>query len=129
MEAARPVVLTVDGDAAVRALVTDLLESEGYAVEATGSALEALTWLRDGRPDLVLADLMLPDLSGLELCQQMRAGLHRYVPIVLYSAASGSCWKERSLAAGANDYLAKPFDIDDLLERVSSHLLAGSRAS
>jgi len=119
-----PVVLIVDDDAATRDLVADLLALEGYTAQAAASGQSALDCLRHGPVDLILIDLMLPDMSGLELCQQVRARQESRVPIILYSAASGVCWRENSLLAGADDYLAKPFDIGQLLERVGSHVLA-----
>ena len=124
-----PVVLIVDDDAATRDLVTDLLASEGYMAQAAVTGQSALTCLRNGPVDLILIDLMLPDMSGLELCQQVRARQESRVPIILYSAASGVCWKENSLLAGADDYLAKPFEIGQLLERVGSHLLVTALSS
>jgi DNA-binding response OmpR family regulator len=119
-----PIVLIVDDDAATRELVADLLAFEGYTAQTAVSGQSALTRLRHGPVDLILIDLMLPDMSGLELCQLVRARQESRVPIILYSAASGVCWKENSLLAGADDYLAKPFEIGQLLERVGSHLLS-----
>ena len=129
MAPACPVILAIEDHRDTSRLIVDLLESEGFTVVPVASAGAALTQLRDGQVDLILTDLMLPDMSGLELCELVRADRRRYVPIIVYSAASGHCWKERSLAAGADDYLIKPFHIDDLLERVRSHLLAGVAAS
>jgi two-component system phosphate regulon response regulator PhoB len=119
-----PVVLVVDDDAATLELVADLLAMEGYTAQPAATGLGALTRLRDSPVDLILVDLLLPDMSGLEFCQQVRARQGSRVPIILFSAASGSCWKANSLLAGADDYLAKPFDLDQLIARVGSHLLA-----
>jgi DNA-binding response OmpR family regulator len=129
MATASPVVLIVDDDAATRGLVSDLLEPEGYATEAAATGHSALTYLRAGRVDLLIVDLLLPDMSGLELCQQVRAQQESPMPIILCSAASGDCWRENSLLAGADDYLTKPFDIDRLIERVGSYLLASPSTS
>jgi two-component system response regulator MprA len=126
MNIRRPIILVVDDDYHVRSLVTDLLELEGYAVRTVAEGGAGLTLLRSERPDVVLADLMLADMSGLEFCERLRAQCGPRLPIILYSAASGSCWKTRSISAGADDYLAKPFDVDDLLERVRSRLLVGA---
>jgi DNA-binding response OmpR family regulator len=129
MTTIHPVVLIVDDDAATRDLVTDLLELEGYAAQAAATGQSALTCVRGGQVDLILVDLLLPDMSGLDFCQQLRERQHSRVPIIVYSAASGGCWKENSLLAGADDYLAKPFDIDQLVERVRSCFLSGGRSS
>jgi DNA-binding response OmpR family regulator len=129
MATVSPVVLIVDDDAATRSLVKDLLEPEGYATEAAATGQSALTHLRAGHVDLIIIDLLLPDMSGLELCRQVRARQESPVPIIVCSAASGDCWKENSLLAGADDYFSKPFDIERLLERVGSYLLASPSTS
>src|SRR2546421_9664714 len=103
-----PVVLIVDDDFATRNLVVDLLALQGYTAQAAVTGQTALSCLRDGPVDLILIDLMLPDMSGLELCQQVRARQEPRVPIILYSAASGVCWKKNSLMAGAGDDLPQP---------------------
>src|SRR5215208_2717170 len=129
MTTTHPVVLIVDDDAATRDLVMDLLALEGYAAQAVATGHSALPRVWSGQVDLILVDLLLLDMSGLEFCQQVRDRQQSRVPIILFSAASGGCWKENSLLAGADDYLAKPFDIDQLVERVGSYLLAGGRSS
>jgi CheY-like chemotaxis protein len=123
IETAHPTILVIDDHADTLSLLMDLLESEGYRVECACSAADGLGRLQRRPVDLILVDLMLPDMSGLEFCQQVRAStwLER-VPIILASAASGSCWKQSSAAAGANSYLSKPFDIDQLLSLVQRHL-------
>jgi DNA-binding response OmpR family regulator len=123
MEIAPPTILAVEDDAAVLSLLVDLLESEGYRVEHAHSAADGLVHLRHDPVDLILADLMLPDMSGLEFCERVRASqpLER-VPIILMSAASGSCWKQSGATAGANGYISKPFDLDNLLGLVGKHL-------
>src|SRR4051794_6474298 len=107
MTSVSPVVLIVDDDAATRSLVRDLLELESYATESAATGHSALTHLRAGHVDLIIVDLLLPDMSGLELCQQLRACQESPVPIIICSAASGDCWKENSLLAGADDYFSK----------------------
>src|ERR687888_600541 len=103
MAAACPVILAVEDHRDTRRLIVDLLEPEGYTVVSAASASAALTRLKDEQVDLILTDLMLPDMSGLELCEHVRAQRGRGVPIIVYSAASRLCWKERSLDAGADD--------------------------
>ena len=123
METASPTILAVEDDAAVLSLLADLLESAGYLVERAPSAADGLVRLRHGPVDLILADLMLPDMSGLEFCERVRASQPlEQVPIILISAASGSCWKKSCATAGANGYISKPFDLDNLLGLVGKHL-------
>ena len=123
METARETILAIDDDTEVLNLLMDLLEPEGYRVECVHSAAAGLSRLQRGPVDLILADLILPDMSGLEFCEQVRASQQlKLVPIIVVSAASGSCWKESSVAAGANGYISKPFDIDELLGLVQMHL-------
>jgi len=123
METARGTILAIDDDAQVLNLLMDLLEPEGYQVECVHSAAAGLSRLQHGSVDLILADLLLPDMSGLEFCAQVRTRQQlKLVPIIVLSAASGSCWKQSSAAAGANSYISKPFDIDELLGRVRRHL-------
>jgi|SRR3954468_7560243 len=123
LETSHPTVLAIDDHAATLDLLVDLLELEGYQVECADSAAAGLNRLRYGPADLIVVDLMLPDLSGLELSRRVRARSNlAHVPIVLYSAATGPGWEQACLAAGADEYVAKPFDIDKLLSIVHTHL-------
>jgi CheY-like chemotaxis protein len=123
METSHPTVLVIDDHAATLSLLVDLLETEGYRVECAESAAAGLSRLQHGPVDLLLVDLMLPDLSGLEVSRRVRTRSDLAdVPIVLYSAATGPGWEQACLAAGANEYIAKPFDIEKLLGLVHIHL-------
>jgi|SRR5215217_7575856 len=123
LDTTHPTILAIDDHAATLNLLVDLLEVEGYRVECADSAMAGLSRLQHGPVDLIVVDLMLPDMSGLELSRRVRARSNlAHVPIVLYSAATGPGWKQACLAAGADEYIAKPFDIDKLLGLVQMHL-------
>lgn len=112
-------ILVVDDDADARGLVRLILEAEGYTVDTAADALEALSRMQSADVDLVLLDLMLPGLDGLELCRRLRAlGRERYVPILMVSALSRTADRHAGFAAGADDYVTKPFSCQEVVDRV-----------
>jgi DNA-binding response OmpR family regulator len=121
--ATRAVVLLIEDHDSTRELLSECLESEGYAVESAAAGRPGLQRLEAGGVDLVLLDRSLPDMDGLELCRRVRSRAGgRHLPIITLTAAGGQGQREASLAAGADDYVAKPFDVDTLLDLVSLHL-------
>jgi two-component system phosphate regulon response regulator PhoB len=119
MPAGRTTVLVVQNDQPTQDLLADVLESEGYAVERAATGAAGLERLDHAEVDLVLLDFSLPDLNGLELCQRIRArpGTSR-LPVIMLSGWSGESREVAGYAAGANEYVAKPFDIETLLALV-----------
>ncbi len=116
---ARPVVLVVDDHPAVAGLLRELLTAEGYAVECAATVEGALARIARQPVQLVLLDLKLSGADGLELCQKVReTEQSHHLPIIVLSAALPSRWEYASRAAGADDFVAKPFDIDHLLGRI-----------
>lgn len=115
-------VLVADDNADMREYIRRLLRG-GYEVEAVSDGLQALCAAREHRPDLVLADVMMPKLDGFELVKQLRAdeGL-KTVPIILLSARAGEEAKAEGLDSGADDYLIKPFSARELSARVDAQL-------
>jgi two-component system, OmpR family, response regulator MprA len=99
-----------------------LLEGEGYEVRHAPTGREGLGLLARQRPDLLLLDLMLPDVDGLDVCRQMRSDGFPDLPIIVVSARMGPQDRSNALAAGANACLAKPFQVDQLLETVRTWL-------
>jgi PAS domain S-box-containing protein len=117
-----PRILLVDDNADMRDYVKGLL-SQHYEVEAVNDGLAALAAVRQQLPDLVLTDVMMPRLDGLELLRQLRADPNtREIPIILLSARAGEESRLEGLQATADDYLIKPFSARELLARINAHL-------
>ena len=113
-------VLVVDDEPTVRETVANELEREGFRVVAAADGPSALSRFRETRPDLVLLDLMLPDLSGTEVCRILRR--ESAVPILILSAKDSELDKVLGLELGADDYLTKPFSLRELSARVRAIL-------
>ncbi|HZS01766.1 MAG TPA: response regulator [Chloroflexota bacterium] len=121
-------ILFVEDDPLICDVVCELLEMRGYAVECAEDAVEALLRLADREFDLIMIDVMLPGLDGRELCRRIRA--HEgdvYVPIIMLTALSAEADRHHAFAAGADDYVIKPFDAANLLDRVAAWLHARER--
>jgi two-component system, OmpR family, response regulator MprA len=110
-------VLGVDDDAAIRTTLARSLGAEGYAVDVAANGQDALQVARDRTPDLVVLDLMLPGITGLDVCRRLRAA-EQHLPIVLLTARDAVADRVTGLEAGADDYLVKPFAFEELLARV-----------
>jgi two-component system response regulator MprA len=123
-------ILVVEDEPAISGFVRRGLIFEGYDVEVATDGREGLTRLRDEPPDLLVLDLMLPGIDGLELCRRVRAAEemdHRPpLPILMLTARDAVADRVTGLEAGADDYLVKPFAFDELLARVRA-LLRRSR--
>lgn len=109
-------VVIVEDEPQIRRFVCDALQSEGYLVLGTGTAHEGQEAVMQEKPQLVILDLGLPDMSGLALIRELRAWSH--LPILILSARTSEEDKIAALDAGADDYLTKPFGIGELLARV-----------
>lgn len=109
-----PTVLIVDDEPAIVDLLSQVLEDEGYRVIAAGDGLAAYETVRELRPDLVIADVMMPRMDGFALVDRLSDGDHR-VPVILMSAAVES--RRQGVP-----FIAKPFDLGELLELVNSYL-------
>jgi DNA-binding response OmpR family regulator len=114
-------VLVVDDDALVRKAVRLTCESEGYTVEEDERGTGVLAHIETFHPDIVLLDLMLPDLSGFDICRDIRASGHR-MPVLIISAKSEEIDVVLGLEIGADDYINKPFRPRELLARIAAHL-------
>jgi DNA-binding response OmpR family regulator len=115
-----PRVLIVDDDANVAEVVARYLEREGYRVETVGDGALALERALADPPDLMVLDLMLPSLGGLEVCRQLRALVP--VPVVMLTARGEEADRITGLELGADDYVAKPFSPRELTARVKAVL-------
>jgi DNA-binding response OmpR family regulator len=119
-------VLIVEDDPVLARVLADNLGFAGYDTQVAGDGHEAIARSRSFQPDLVLLDLNLPNRSGFELCSILRRGGRTL--IVILSARSQKADKLRGLKLGADDYLTKPFDLDELLARVQAVLRRSRRA-
>ena len=109
-------ILVVDDEPALREALVEALESDGFRVVSAADGREALVRFRADRPDLVLLDLMLPELSGIEVCRIIRA--ESSVPIVMLTAKDSELDKVVGLELGADDYVTKPFSLRELAARI-----------
>jgi CheY-like chemotaxis protein len=125
-----PRILVVEDVPLVRAVLAMRLESEGFTVIIARDGVEALDQARNGQPDLVLLDLMLPRLSGERVCQELRGDPRtRTLPIVVLSARAGEAERLRALACGADAFVSKPYDPERLLAEIRSRLATARRAA
>src|SRR6266404_6074126 len=113
-------ILVVDDETTLRETLVDALEAEGFRVVSAADGRAALTVFRAERPDLVLLDLMLPELSGIEVCRIIRA--ESGVPIVMLTAKDSEIDKVVGLELGADDYVTKPFSVPELVARMRAVL-------
>jgi two-component system response regulator MprA len=114
-------ILVVDDEPAVRDSLDRALRLEGYQVDLAADGAEALSSLTDERPDAVVLDLMMPRVDGLEVCRRMRAAGDR-TPVLVLTARDAVSDRVKGLDAGADDYLVKPFVLDELLARLRALL-------
>lgn len=114
-------ILVVEDDESIRYLLRQNLEFEGYEVLEADNGETGLQKTLDENPDLLLLDLMLPQMSGMELCKRLRAQ-GRDTPIIMLTARGQQMDKILGLKAGADDYICKPFDILELAARIEALL-------
>ncbi|WP_205963738.1 phosphate regulon transcriptional regulator PhoB [Roseicella aquatilis] len=120
---ARPTILVVEDEVPLLTLLRYNLEKQGFRVEEASDGQEALLRVAEARPDLVLLDWMLPQLSGLEVCRQLRRRpATRDLPIIMVTARTEQQDSVRALDTGADDYISKPFAMDGLLARIRALL-------
>ena len=119
MSLANPKILVVEDEPNQVELIEFNLNSEGYEVVVARDGEEALNLAEEENPDLILLDWMLPKVSGIEVCRQLRRSkMTREIPIVMLTARSEESDKIRGLDIGADDYITKPYSIKELLARV-----------
>ncbi|MGQ9661347.1 MAG: response regulator transcription factor, partial [Kiritimatiellia bacterium] len=113
--------LVVEDDTDMQFVLTDGLQIEGFAVECVARGREAIAKSLSGGFDLILLDLMLPDISGIEVCKLIRAE-NRSIPIVILTAKGSEVDKVVGLEVGADDYVTKPFSMRELVARIKAVL-------
>jgi two-component system phosphate regulon response regulator PhoB len=120
---AKPTILVVEDEAPLLTLLRYNLEKQGFRVEEAADGQEALMRVAEARPDLILLDWMLPALSGLEVCRQIRRRPNtRDLPIIMVTARTEDQDAVRALDTGADDYISKPFAMEALLARIRALL-------
>ncbi|HKX76024.1 MAG TPA: response regulator transcription factor [Acidimicrobiia bacterium] len=122
----RPRVLVVEDEAAIVEAVSYALELEGFAVNSVSGGREALEAARSLNPAVIILDVMLPGMSGLDVCRQLR---HQSdVPIIMLTAKEGEADKVAGLELGADDYMTKPFSMRELVARVRAQIRRSSKS-
>jgi len=118
-------VLVVDDDPEIVTFLSTLLELEGIESSVATSAAAALEQLQQGAPDLVLLDIAMPDRDGIDLCKELKSDPRTAeVPVFVVSARPGKDVVERALAAGAEEFIRKPFENAELISRIRIRLSA-----
>jgi len=120
----RPRILVVDDEPQLTRVLRTGLTARGYDVRAAADGITAIDTFNDWRPDLVITDLAMPNMDGFELCRRLRT--QSQVPIIVLSAKGEEKMKVAALDMGADDYVTKPFGIDELLARVRASLRRSS---
>jgi two-component system KDP operon response regulator KdpE len=117
-------ILVVDDEPQIRRVMRTALASKGYTIAEAHSGEEALEIVRSEEPDLILLDVNMPGIGGLEACREIRE--HSDVPIIMLTVKSAEKDKVQALDAGADDYVVKPFSIEELLARIRAALRRAS---
>jgi DNA-binding response OmpR family regulator len=116
-----PKILIVDDDVTITDLMKALVSMEGHEPTTVNDSLQAVDVAKSVDPDLITLDLMMPGLTGFELCEMLSKDPDfSKTPIVIISAKDDPESKEKAMKAGAKDYITKPFGVDDFLEKITS---------
>ena len=124
-------ILVIEDDASIRLGLEDTLKAKGYEVAVATRGQAGLELAERSKPDLIILDIMLPDLDGFEVCRRLknpRGGMPE-VPIIMLSARGAELDRVRGLELGADDYVTKPFSLMELLARVAAVLRRGVRTA
>ena len=119
----RPVIMVVDDSVTVRKVTSRFLERQGFEVVVARDGVEAIDILQELRPDLMLLDIEMPRMDGFEVATQVRHNAQLSdLPIIMITSRTGEKHRERALEIGVTDYMGKPFQENELLERIAMHL-------
>lgn len=119
----KPLILIIEDEQAQAQILQYNLEAEGYRVKHAPNAYEGLLLIQEYRPDLILLDWMLPDMSGIEVCRQIKVNPDtKTIPVIMLTARGTEDDKVRGLDVGADDYVVKPHSIKELLARIKANL-------
>ena len=123
MPADQPTVLVVEDEQAQREVLSYNLEAEGFRVLSAGNGEEGLLLIDEEAPDIIVLDWMLPRVSGIEVCRQVKTrAATRNTPVIMLSARSEEVDRVRGLETGADDYVVKPYSVLELMARVKAQL-------
>lgn len=120
--------LVVDDEENLRSMLCAALRHNGFEISAAENGREALAKIAEERPDLIVLDVMMPDLDGFEVCRRLRAD-NDHTPVLFLTARDSTEDKVRGLTLGGDDYLEKPFSLDELVARVRAVLRRGGGAA
>ena len=113
-------ILVVDDEAQIRRVLRSTLSTHGYVITEAKTGEEALEWMRKEKPDLILLDVNMPGMGGIETCREIRRGSD--APIIMLTVRDAERDKVAALDAGADDYVVKPFGIEEVLARIRAAL-------
>jgi DNA-binding response OmpR family regulator len=125
---AKKSILIIEDEPHIVMGLRDALEFEGFAVKSAGKGKDGIALARAESPDAIILDLMLPDMNGYAVCEELRR-IRAFVPIIMLTARSQETDKIRGLDAGADDYVTKPFSVNELIARMRAILRRASRPS
>ena len=126
--APRKKILIIEDEPHIVLGLTDALEFEGFAVVSANKGKDGVLLAKAEKPDAILLDLMLPDTNGFQVCEELRRW-DRFVPIVMLTARSQEIDKIRGLDSGADDYVTKPFSVNELIARIRAIFRRAARPS
>src|ERR1700678_1443669 len=113
-------ILIVDDEPQITRVLRTALSTQGYSLRVAANGVEGMQAVHEWKPDLVITDVSMPEMKGLELCREIRTASQ--VPIIVLSVRNPDLIKVEALAAGADDYVTKPFSIHELQARVRAQL-------
>jgi CheY-like chemotaxis protein len=114
-------ILMVDDDESNRELVSTVLDLCGYTSWQAADGIEALQVLADHPVDLILLDIMMPDMDGYDFCRKLKDSNNLgHIPIIMLTALADAISREKAFEAGADDFLSKPFKMDELISRIEN---------
>src|SRR5580693_3737424 len=128
MATAKKTILVIDDEPHIVLGLRDALEFEGFRVIAAGKGKEGIALARTESPDAIILDLMLPDVNGYAVCEELRR-INAHVPIVMLTARALETDKIRGLDAGADDYVTKPFGVNELIARMRAIFRRAARGA
>ena len=113
-------ILVVDDDPVINKLISDILQEEGWEIYSARDGEEAIRMVHENSPDLIILDLMMPKINGLEVCRHVTDLFQ--IPIIMISGQYDTDTKVKCLNIGAEDYITKPFSVEELIHRVKTVL-------